>query len=56
MKNHNINCENTYNLTFSRARAYAHYKSFCFFAVTSVTVLSVIYWNLVRYRCLWSAF
>ena len=37
MKNHNINCENTCNLTFSRARAYAHYRSFCFFAVTSVT-------------------
>ena len=51
MKNHNINCENTCNLTFSRARAYAHYWSFCFFAVTSVTGISVICWYLVYYHC-----
>ena len=50
MKNHNINCENTYNLTFSRARAYAHYKSFCFFAVTSVTAPILIRYISNYYR------
>ena len=30
-------CKNTYNLRVTRARVYAHYKSFCVFAVTSVT-------------------
>ena len=32
-----MNCEKNYNHTLSRVRAYAHSRSFCFFAVTSVT-------------------
>ena len=32
-----MNCEKNYNPPLSRVRAYAPYKSFCFFAVTSVT-------------------
>ena len=32
-----MNCEKNYNPLLSRVRAYALYKSFCFFAVTSVT-------------------
>ena len=30
-------CKNTYNHSLSRARARTHHRSFCFFAVTSVT-------------------
>ena len=36
-----MNCEKNYNHTLSRVRAYAHSRSFCLFAVTSVTVVSV---------------
>ena len=32
-----MNCEKNYNHPFSRVRAYALYKRFCIFAVTSVT-------------------
>ena len=32
-----MNCEKNYNHPLSRVRAYALYKRFCFFAVTSVT-------------------
>ena len=32
-----MNCEENYNHPLSRVRAYALYKRFCFFAVTSVT-------------------
>ena len=32
-----MNCEKNYNHPLSRVRAYALYKKFCFFAVTSVT-------------------
>ena len=32
-----MNCENNYNHPLSRVRAYALYKRFCIFAVTSVT-------------------
>ena len=56
MEKHKINRENTCSLYLSRVRAHAHYRSFSFFAVTSVTALRVIYWNLVCYRCFWSVF
>ena len=36
-----MNCEKNYNHPLSRVRAYALYKRFCFFAVTSVTAVSV---------------
>ncbi len=36
-----MNCEKNYNHTLSRVRAYTHYRSFCLFAVTSVTAVSV---------------
>ena len=36
-----MNCEKNYNHTLSRVRAYAHSRSFCLFAVTSVTAVSV---------------
>ena len=35
----NWECENTYNNLLSRVRAHTHYRSFCVFAVTSVTGL-----------------
>ena len=36
-----MNCEKNYNHPLSRVRAYALYKRFCIFAVTSVTVFIV---------------
>ena len=36
-----MNCEKNYNHTLLRVRAYAHSRSFCLFAVTSVTAVSV---------------
>ena len=36
-----MNCEKNYNHPLSRVRAYAIYKRFCIFAVTSVTVFIV---------------
>lgn len=36
-----MNCEKNYNHTLSRVRACAHSRSFCLFAVTSVTAVSV---------------
>ena len=36
-----MNCEKNYNNPLSRVRAYALYKRFCIFAVTSVTALYV---------------
>ena len=36
-----MNCEKNYNHPLSRVRAYAIYKRFCIFAVTSVTALYV---------------
>ena len=32
-----LNCKNTYKTILSRVRARTHHRSFCFFAVTSVT-------------------
>ena len=37
IENRKLNCENTYNSALSRVRARTHHRSFCFFAVTSVT-------------------
>ena len=42
-------CENTYNHSLSRARVRTHYRSFCFFAVTSVTPNhNILYLRLLR--------
>jgi len=41
--------ENIYNSPFSRVRARAHHRSFCIFAVTSVTDHIVTYYISINY-------
>ena len=48
-----MNCEKNYNNPLSRVRAYALYKRFCIFAVTSVTVFFVN--NYASILCLYSS-
>lgn len=43
-------CENTYNHSLSRARVRTHYRSFCLFAVTSVTTPILIHYISDHYR------
>ena len=45
-----LNCKNTYKTILSRVRVRAYaYRSFYFFAVTSVTRLFLKYWLSVYY-------
>ena len=43
-------CKNTYNHSLSRARVRTHHRSFCFYAVTSVTAPILIRYISNHYR------
>lgn len=43
-------CKNTYNHPLSRERVRTHHRSFCFFAVTSVTTPILIHYISDHYR------